>query len=157
MPSRATRTVGTLTSEPGWIVVLGGNELNVGLVLTARRRGARLLVVDWNDAPAVTGDRHLCIDIKDSDAVLAALRPVIGRVLFAYTSSDAGTETVARINAERGFRRPRSGALAVARYKPAMNATWERSGLLKKRFHTCRDFDELCAFRDGFGGDLFVS
>jgi ATP-grasp domain len=140
----------------GWIVALGGNELNAGLARVARRRRARLLVVDWNEEPVVAGDHHLRLDIKDTDAVMAALSPLIGRVLFAFTSSDAGTETTARINAAKGLRRAGADALSAARYKPAMNSIWERSGLLEKRFHACRDFGELCAFRDGFGADLIV-
>ena len=137
-------------------MALGGNELNAGLKEVARRRGARLLVIDWNEAPVVSGDRHLRLDIKDSGAVLAEVRPLIDRVLFAYTSSDVGTETAARINAEKGFLRPRADALANARYKPAMNAIWERCGLLEKRFRACRDVEDLRAFRDDLGGDLIV-
>jgi phosphoribosylaminoimidazole carboxylase (NCAIR synthetase) len=137
-------------------VALGGNELNAGLEQVARRRGARLLVVDWNDAPGFPGDRHLCLDIKDSEAVVAELRPLIDRVAFAYTSSDVATETVARIHAERGLLRPPADALAAARHKPRMNAIWERSGLLDKRFRACGSLDELTLFCDDVPGDLIV-
>jgi hypothetical protein len=147
---------GSVSADSGWIVALGGNELNAGLEQVARLRAARLLVVDWNQRPVVTGDRHLRIDIKDSDAVLEAVGPLIDRIHFAYTSSDFGTETAARINAAKGFHRPPSGALAAARYKPAMNAIWERHGLLDKRFGTCLGIDDLLAFRDCYGGDLIV-
>jgi ATP-grasp domain len=145
-----------VTGDLGWIVALGGNELNAGLAQVARRRRARLLVVDWNEAPIVAGDRHLHLDIKDTKAVLGALGPILDRVLFAYTSSDVGTETVARINAAKGFQRPPADALAAARYKPMMNLIWGQAGLLEKRFRACRSIDELCAFRDGLGGDLIV-
>jgi hypothetical protein len=139
-----------------WIVALGGNELNAGLAQVARHRRARLLIVDWNEAPIVAGDRHLRLDIKDTEAVLAALRPTLDRVLFAFTSSDVGTETAARINAAKGFQRAPADALAAARYKPTMNLNWGQAGLLEKRFRACRELGELCAFRDGLGRDLIV-
>jgi phosphoribosylaminoimidazole carboxylase (NCAIR synthetase) len=137
-------------------VALGGNELNAGLQQVARRRGARLLVVDWNDTPGFPGNRHLCLDIKESDAVLAALRPLMDRVAFAYTSSDVATETVARIHAERGLLRPPAAALAAARHKPSMNAIWERRGLLDKRFRACRSLDEMTTFCNDLCGDLII-
>ena len=137
-------------------MALGGNELNAGLQQVAWRHGARLLVVDWNDTPGFPGNRHLCLDIKDSDAVVAELRPLIDRVAFAYTSSDVATETAARIHAERGLLRPPAAALATARHKPSMNAIWERRGLLDKRFRACRTLDELRTFCDDVPGDLIV-
>jgi hypothetical protein len=145
-----------LAGDSNWIVVLSGNGLNAGLVDVAARRGARLLVVDWNRSPAIGGDRHLRLDIKDSPAVLDAVRPLLGRIAFAYTSSDAGTETAARINAEIGHRRTSRRSLAAARYKPAMNAAWAEAGLLGKRFAVCHEPDGLRAFQAGFGGDLIV-
>ena len=145
-----------MAGESKWIAALGGNELNAGLERVAKLRASRLLVVDWNQRPAVTGDRHVRLDIKDSSAVLEALGPLIDRIQFAFTSSDAGTETAARINSLKGFHRPRPEALAAARYKPAMNAIWERYGLLQKQFRTCRGIEDLLAFRDRFGGDLIV-
>jgi phosphoribosylaminoimidazole carboxylase (NCAIR synthetase) len=137
-------------------VALGGNELNAGLQQVARRRGARLLVVDWNDTPGFPGDRHLCLDIKDSDAVVAELRPLMDRVAFAYTSSDVATETASRIHAERGLLRPPADALETARHKPSMNAIWEHRGLLEKRFRACRSPDQLARFCDDLCGDLIV-
>ncbi len=92
-------------SQP-WIVALGGNELNAGLLAVAERRDAKVLVVDWNEKPDITGDAHLQLDIKDEAAVLDALTQRIERLLFAYTSSDAGTETAAQIHATYGLARP---------------------------------------------------
>lgn len=143
-------------NDTPWIVLLGGNELNAGLPQVARRRGARLLVVDWNDHPPVAGDRHLRIDIKDGDAVIEALGSLIERTMFAFTSSDAGTETAARIHASKGLLRPSADALVNARQKPRMNAIWQRSGLLGKRFRACRTLEELVLFRDGVTGDVIV-
>ncbi|TMK39880.1 MAG: ATP-grasp domain-containing protein [Actinobacteria bacterium] len=129
-----------------WIVLLGGNELNGGLEVVARRYGAGLVVVDWNARPQIRGDAHIRCDIKHADAVLEALEPLIEDVHFACTSSDVATETVARLHARRGLRRPASGALALARHKLLTNAAWRRHGLLSKSYRLCRTVDELADF-----------
>jgi hypothetical protein len=139
-----------------WIVLLGGNVLNAGFVELARRRGARLLVVDWNDAPSVTGDRHLKLDIKDSDHVLADVCRLVDDALFVYTSSDVATETAARIHGAYGLERPPADALATARHKPTMNELWDRDGLLHKRYASCTALDELSAFHLQGPGDSIV-
>ena len=102
-----------------WIVLLGGNPLNAGLLTVASRRDARLLVVDWNEQPAVLGDRHVRLDIKETDSVLDAVRSLSGEFDFAYTSADVGTETVAQLHADRGLARPSSSALDAARHHRA--------------------------------------
>ncbi len=143
-------------TETPWIVALGGNGLNAGLQVVARRRGARLVVVDWNDRPPLTGDRHLQLDIKDSDRVVEALAPLVDRLLFAYTSSDVATETVARLHAAHGLLRPAAGALAVARHKPTMNAIWAGHGLLPKSFRACASLGDVTDFHRSNGCDSII-
>lgn len=138
-----------------WIVALGGHELNAGLRSVAHRNGAGLLVVDWNAAPAVSGDLHLRLDIKDATRVVTEVRARVEQLLFAYTSSDAGTETVAQINAAHGLERPDRRALETARNKLSMNEIWRREGLLKKRWRVCPDLDELADFHRAVG-DVIV-
>lgn len=141
--------------EGGWILALGANPLNAGLQDVARASGARLLVVDWNKAPPFTGERHIRLDIKDCDRVLDEVRSSVRELRFAYTSSDVATETVARIHAAYGLRRPTPRALAVARHKPTMNAAWRAGRLLDKRFKACGNLAELVEFhRTAAGGSI---
>lgn len=146
----------TVSGDRPWIALLGGNQLNAGMGALARRHGARLLVVDWGAEPAVAGQMHVRVDIKDHESVLHALSPVLDSVLFACTSTDVATETVARIHAQRGLQRPPMDALATARHKPSMNVAWERLGLLNKLFRSCRSFEDLSAFRDRLSADIVV-
>lgn len=139
-----------------WIVLLGGNPLNAGFVHVAERLGARLAVVDWNERPAVPGDLHLRVDIKDADRVQEALAPIRDAIVLAYTSADVAVETVARIHAAAGLRRPDAQALARACSKLAMNRAWEAAGLLGKRWRLCATPADLAAFTDGLEGDAIV-
>ena len=139
-----------------WVVLLGGNPLNAGFPDLAKRLGAKLLVVDWSAAPAITGDKTLQIDIKDSATVTAALDQLGLKVLFAYTAADVATETVAQINERAGLRRPSAEALDRARNKRLMSEAWARAGLLRKNQTVCQRPGDITAFLESEQGDIIV-
>lgn len=136
-----------------WFVLLGGNPLHAGFPEIAARFGARLAVVDWNEAPAVAGERHIRLDIKNAGAVLDALTGALdgglGAIAFAYTSADVAVETAAAVNAAAGRRRADPEALRRAADKAEMNRAWEAAGLLGKRWALCASGEELAAFVRG--------
>jgi phosphoribosylaminoimidazole carboxylase (NCAIR synthetase) len=143
-------------SHESWIVLLGGNPLNAGVRELARRVGARLLVVDWNENPAIPGDLHIRLDIKDTSAVLAALKDYVPRILLAYTSADVATGTVVAIHSAVGLAGPSDEALEAARNKSIMNGLWDKAGLLQKRHSTCRSAEDLVTFQHQVAGDIIV-
>jgi formate-dependent phosphoribosylglycinamide formyltransferase (GAR transformylase) len=138
------------------IVLLSGHELNAGMVDVARRRGARLVVVDWGAAPAVRGDLHIRADIKDHDLVRELIAGAVPNLAFAYTSSDAATETAAVLHAERGLLRPPGTALERARHKPTMQSRWREAGLLARRTSVVADAAALEAFVRQIAGAVVV-
>jgi len=140
----------------GWIALLGGHELNAGIAEVARRRNLGLVVVDWNERPAVAGDVHLRVDIKDAEAVLGALSPYRDDLRLAYSSADVATDSVAAVHAERGWQRPTRDALVRARDKHAMTLAWERDGLLGKSYRLCETEEELQEFRVRVPRDIIV-
>ena len=147
--------------QPRWIVVLGGHELNAGFAEYAAAHGAKVAVVDWNESPVYAGDRHLRLDIKDTESVLQALNDLTagdlpGKVFLAYTSSDVATETVAQINAGIGLLRCPPQPLGLARDKGLMNAVWEAKGLLGKRYVVTSAFDDFAARLAAWNGPAIV-
>jgi phosphoribosylaminoimidazole carboxylase (NCAIR synthetase) len=139
-----------------WVILLGGNELNQGFGELARAWNCKLLVVDWNEQPAVKGDLHLKLDIKDADAVVDALRGVIPNIRLAYTSADVATETVAKLHELSGHLRPLRESLFAARNKAAMNEAWERADVLGKKFKPCSNSRELEQFAKSVAGSSIV-
>lgn len=110
-------------------VLLGGNMLLRGMYEQLRLRGYDVVVVDWNDHPAVTGDCHLQIDVKDTTKVIAALKALHRPVAGAYTCIDLAVPTVNAIHAWRGLAllpEPFNRVLT----KEQMIAHWQRDGLL---------------------------
>lgn len=110
-------------------VLLGGNMLLEGMYEQLRQRGYEVVVVDWNAHPAVTGDCHLQLDVKDIPAVLTALRGLQKPIAGAYTCIDLAVPTVNAIHAWQGL------ALMPERFnhvltKEQMTADWQRDGLL---------------------------
>ena len=50
--------------------ILGGNKLLKGICDKLQSYGYYVVVVDWNENPAVTGDLHIRHDVKDADTIL---------------------------------------------------------------------------------------
>ena len=55
--------------------------------------GYNVIVVDWNDNPAVKGDLHLQIDVKDSDRVIEALKNTGFKIDGCVTCIDLAVPT----------------------------------------------------------------
>lgn len=55
-------------------LLLGGNKLNYGILKKFQNAGFLVYVIDWNEHPQMTGDKHYRIDVKDSDAIINALK-----------------------------------------------------------------------------------
>lgn len=139
-----------------WVALLGGNELNAGFIEISRSWGAKLAVVDWNEKPAITGDRHIRLDIKAADAAVEAVSELPGELLLAYTSADVAAETAARLNASAGMHRSSPEAIVRAGDKIKMNTAWTDAGLIGKRNCACPTAAKLAEFASDLGTKLIV-
>lgn len=112
-------------------VVLGGNMLHRGLYELLSAMGYRVLVVDWNENPAVQGDLHLQEDVKDADRIVTLLKEMGEDVQGAYTSIDLAVPTVNRIHRAYGLCCPSASFDAVLT-KQAMAQAWTGAGLFHR-------------------------
>ena len=103
-------------------LLLGGNKLNYGIVEKFRNKGYFVYVIDWNEHPQLTGDKHYQIDIKDTASIIDALKKdgVWENVHFAYSSIDLAVTSVARINRAIGLHTLTDEALQYAASKRKM-------------------------------------
>lgn len=115
-------------------LLLGGNKLNYGILRKFQNRGYLVYVVDWNEHPQMTGDRHFRIDVKDSATIISALKSdgCFDHVRFAYSSIDLAVKSVAEIHRGLGLQTISDNGLANATSKCRMTACWERAGLLNR-------------------------
>ncbi len=93
--------------------------------------GYKVLVVDWNERPAVSGDEHWPLDVKDASAVLAALEKSAYRIEGAFTCIDLAVPTVNAIHRHYGL------ALMPEAYdrvlsKERMREAWQQAGIFNR-------------------------
>ena len=119
-------------------LLLGGNKLNYGIMVKFHEMGYLVYVVDWNKEPQITGDKHYCIDVKDSDTIISTLKEdgVIENVKCAYSSIDLAVLSVTKINRVLGLKTLSDEGIQYASSKSMMTARWKKEGLLN-RFSKC--------------------
>ena len=124
-------------------LLLGGNKLNFGILNKFKNAGYLVYVIDWNAQPQMTGDKHYQIDVKDSDAIIAALRQdgVLQDVAFAYSSIDLAVPSVARINRAIGLTTITDEGLKYSSSKSMMTQKWNAAGILNRVSKKYTEFD----------------
>lgn len=81
-----------------YFVILGGNMLLKGVYDKLNEFGYKVIVIDWNDEPAVKGDLHLQIDVKDAAKALDALISLNVNIDGCLSCIDLAVPTVNVIN-----------------------------------------------------------
>ncbi|MBP3688019.1 MAG: ATP-grasp domain-containing protein [Alphaproteobacteria bacterium] len=115
-------------------LLLGGNRLNYGILKKFKDKGYLVFVIDWNEHPQMTGDKHYRLDVKDADAIIHSLQQdgYWEQVAFAYSSIDLAVPSVAKINKAIGLRTISDDGLRYSSSKSMMASKWQESGLLNR-------------------------
>lgn len=125
-------------------LLLGGNKLNYGILNKFQKAGYLVYVVDWNEKPQMTGDKHYRIDVKDSEAIIKALKEdgVLENVAFAYSSIDLAVSSVARLNRAFGLKTISDVGLIYSSSKSMMTKKWNEDGLLNRISRSYTDYND---------------
>lgn len=125
-------------------LLLGGNKLNYGILKKFQNKGYLVYVIDWNEHPQMTGDKHYRIDVKDSDAIIKALKEdnVFDKVKFAYSSIDLAVPSVAKLNRAFGLKTITDEGLKYSSSKSKMAEKWEEAGILNKISKKYTEFND---------------
>lgn len=115
-------------------LLLGGNKLNYGILKKFQDKDYLVYVVDWNEHPQMTGDKHYRIDVKDSTAIMDALKRDGDweRVVFAYSSIDLAVRSVAALNRAIGLKTISDEGLEYSSSKSMMTKRWNEAGILNR-------------------------
>ena len=124
-------------------LLLGGNKLNYGVLNKFKQKGYLVYVIDWNKTPQLTGDKHYQIDVKDYETIINTLKKdnILDRVIFAYSSIDLATKSVAYINRAIGLKTITDEGLKCSSSKSMMTQKWAESGLLNRISNKYNNFD----------------
>lgn len=133
-------------SKPVFLL-LGGNKLNRGALSKYQKQGYDVYVIDWNRCPPMTGDRHYCIDVKDSQSIINALKDdgSWARVRFGYTSIDLAVPSLAEIHRQLGLHVISAQGLGNCSSKGRMTSCWQNKGLLNRYSKQFDSFDREIA------------
>lgn len=115
-------------------LLLGGNKLNYGIYKKFKNAGYLVYVIDWNEHPQITGDKHYKTDVKDSESIINVLKKdgVLEKVAFAYSSIDLAVTSVAKINRAIGLKTITDEGLKYSSSKSMMTKKWQEKGLLNR-------------------------
>jgi hypothetical protein len=132
----------------GDIILLGGNQLNNGIIQRKKiLKYDRLIVFDWNKSPFVKGDVNIQIDIKDTNKILNCLEKLnIENILLSYTSTDLGVETQIAIHKKFGLLAPSRNIVKNIMNKKYTTDIWRQNHLLKRAsiiLEEKKDLDKL--------------
>lgn len=124
-------------------VLLGGNCLNRGIIDRYKEYGLKCIVIDWNESPALLGDLHLQIDVKDYISICQQLDNLkINDVKICYTSIDLATKTLNQINKKFNHLHTDEFFLNNSIEKNKMNKIWQEKNLFNRYSELFSSFDE---------------
>ena len=125
-------------------LLFGGNQLNFGVLNKFQKKGYLVYVIDWNEHPQMTGDRHYRLDVKYAGPIIEALKRDGSwpDVKFGYTSIDLAVPALAEVHRALGLKTISDSGLENSSSKCRMTARWRELGLLNRearQYRHCED------------------
>ena len=134
-------------------LLFGGNILNSGVIDKFHAWGCDVVVIDWNERPALKGDLHLRIDVKDSELIIAALeqRGLLSLVKTGYTSIDVAVPSLANVLKRCGLHVNSETGLKHCFSKSEMTDIWDKAGILNRKTQKYTTWsDEIVQWNQAF-------
>lgn len=114
-----------------WFAILGGNKLLKGICDLLKSYGYKVVVVDWNERPAVVGDVHIQEDVKDSNTILRILQERGYDIDGAISCIDLAAPSVSAINKAYGLKyMPEKYNVVLS--KERMASDWKAFGIFNR-------------------------
>ncbi len=111
--------------------ILGGNKLLRGICDKLQSFGYTVVVVDWNEKPAVVGDVHIREDVKDSETILRIFKERGYDIDGAISCIDLAAPSVSAINKAYGLKyMPKKYNVVLS--KEQMAKDWKAAGIFNR-------------------------
>ena len=107
-----------------------------------------VVVVDWNDQPAVLGDKHFKLDVKDHGEIILELERYFSpfSIDFVYTSTDVAVPTMSKICEKFSLNFLSYDKALNCLSKNKMCQLWQKAGLLNREHYLVQNSDQLFSF-----------
>lgn len=114
-----------------YFAILGGNKLLRGICDKLQSFGYTVVVVDWNEKPAVTGDIHIRHDVKDHETILRLFKERGYDIDGAISCIDLAAPSVSAINKAYGLKyMPEKYNVVLS--KEQMAKDWKAAGIFNR-------------------------
>lgn len=114
-----------------YFAILGGNKLLRGICDLLKSYGYTIVVVDWNEQPAVVGDVHIREDVKDSETILRIFKEKGYDIDGAISCIDLAAPSVSAINKAYGLKyMPKKYNVVLS--KEQMAKDWKTAGIFNR-------------------------
>lgn len=111
--------------------ILGGNKLLRGICDKLKSYGYKVVVVDWNETPAVIGDEHIRHDVKDYESILQIFKERGYDIDGAISCIDLAAPSVSAINKAYGLKyMPEKYNVVLS--KEQMAKDWKAAGIFNR-------------------------
>ena len=117
--------------EQKCFAILGGNKLLKGICDKLQSYGYYVVVVDWNEKPAVVGDLHIQHDVKDSEGILRIFKERGFAMDGAISCIDLAAPSVSAIHKEYGLKYMPEKYNTVLN-KEQMATDWKAAGIFNR-------------------------
>lgn len=123
--------------------ILGGNKLLKGICDKLQSYGYYVVVVDWNEKPAVVGDVHIRHDVKDHETILRIFKERGYGIDGAISCIDLAAPSVSAINKAYGLKyMPEKYNVVLS--KEQMATDWKAAGI----FNRISERSDLISFEE---------
>ena len=114
-----------------FFAILGGNKLLRGICDKLQSFGYTVVVVDWNEKPAVVGDVHIKHDVKDYETILRIFKEREYDIDGAISCIDLAAPSVSAINKAYGLKyMPEKFNVVLS--KEQMAKDWKAAGIFNR-------------------------
>lgn len=111
--------------------ILGGNKLLRGICDKLKSFGYKVVVVDWNEKPAVVGDEHIRHDVKDHETILRIFKERGYDIDGSISCIDLAAPSVSAINKAYGLKyMPEKYNVVLS--KEQMAKDWKAAGIFNR-------------------------
>lgn len=114
-----------------YFAILGGNKLLRGIYDKLKSYGYIVVVVDWNEEPAVKGDIHIREDVKDTETILRIFNERGYDIDGSISCIDLAAPSVSAINKAYGLKyMPEKYNVVLS--KEQMAKDWKIAGIFNR-------------------------
>ena len=135
-----------------YVVILGANVLNIGVIDKLKAMGFKVIAVDFREEINLPCDEHIVFDAKNPEIASVLKQKGFKNIKAVYTSMDNAGIAQRAICKEFGLLFADEDAVLNAHHKDKMQKKWAEAGILNRESFALENFNtkKIQAFNSKF-------